>query len=239
MEPAVYTAAGGIIVGLMSAGVAMRATREARHAKLLDRQLNAEELLKKFSEPLATAAFDLQSRCYNIVSKGFFRRFGSHHERFPDAVMTTLFRFAQYFGWAEILRREIQYLSFPNKDDQTKVVSRTLGEIAGCLASSDDDERLMMWVDEQRAIGERMIDDEHASGPRCLGYAAFCDAYDERFAQLFERVVHDVAAPGSEARLAKAQHKLCHLVWVLDPAGRRYDKARMKLAPTDTELVGS
>ena len=29
---------------------------------------------------------------------------------------TTLFRLAQYFGWTEILRRDIQFLSFPEDD---------------------------------------------------------------------------------------------------------------------------
>jgi hypothetical protein len=39
--------------------------------------------------------------------------------------MTTLSRFAQYFGWAEILRREIQFLSFPEEQD-TRCVAELL-----------------------------------------------------------------------------------------------------------------
>ncbi len=132
------------------------------HEKQLERQLSAEDLLARYREPLAAAAFDLQSRCWNIVKNNFFRRFGSHHQRFADAKMTTLFRFAQYFGWVEILRREIQFLSFPEEQD-TRRVSELLRTIAGRLASSDDGESLMIWIDEQRAIGERMIV-EHRHG---------------------------------------------------------------------------
>jgi hypothetical protein len=250
-DPAIYSAAAAICVALISGAVAVRATLQAKHlaqlnreldkqAKLFDRKLDAEDLLKKYSEPLAGAAFDLQSRCWNIVSNDpkFFQKFGSHHERFPDAVMTTLFRFAQYFGWAEILRSEIQYLSFPDKDGDTRAVSKLLGEIGGCVASSEDDQSFMIWVDEQRAIGERMIVD-HPNGPRCMGYAAFCDNYDACFTQLFERVIHDIAAPASEPRLGRAQNMLCDLVGALDPEGRRYDKEGMKRAPGDRELVAS
>lgn len=244
----VLAATSGIVVALISGGVALRAgrvartsaesltllkdnldTERARHDKLFDRQLSADDLLKKYSEPLAGAAFDLQSRCYNIVCKGLFQRFGAHHQRFPDAVMTTLFRFAQYFGWSEILRREIQYLSF-QKEGVTKSASELMGDIAAAVASSDHDESLMIWVDEQRAIGERMIV-EHPNGPRCMGYAAFCDKYDECFAQLFERVALDVAAPASMHRLGKAQNKLCDLVVQLDGEGRRYNKDRMERVP--------
>ena len=120
IDPEVYGAATAIVAAVLSAAVVVRANREARYlaernreldkqAKLFDRDLNAEDLLKKYSEPLAAAAFDLQSRCGNIVKNNFFGKFGREHERFPDAQMTTLFRFAQFFGWAEILRREIQF----------------------------------------------------------------------------------------------------------------------------------
>ena len=228
-------AVGGILATLSSVVIALRQTHEARrlatlnsdlqeklarlnsdletervvHEKQLERQLNAEDLLARYREPLAAAAFDLQSRCWNMVKNKFFRRFGSHHERFADAKMTTLFRFAQYFGWAEILRMEIQFLSFPEEQD-TRRVSELLRTIAGRLASSEEGESLMIWIDEQRAIGERMIV-EHQHGVSCMGYATFCDRYDDCFARLFQRVIGDLAEPAATNRLRAVQRGLCDL----------------------------
>ena len=220
MEPALIGALGGILGTLVTVFLALRQTREARRQKLLDRQLNAEDLLTRYREPLAAAAFDLQSRCWNIVKNDFFGKFNREHERFPEAQMTTLFRFAQYFGWAEILRREIQFLSFPEEQD-TKDVAKLLGAVAARLALSEPDETLMIWVDEQRAIGERMIVEQPA-GLRSMGYAAFCDAYDDCFRGLFKRVIDDLDTPAAQPRLRETQHLLCKLVAALDKKGLRY-----------------
>ena len=252
MDTAVVTACGGILATLVSAGLALRQTREARRlakvngelqadlARLnsdlanervrfeqeLGRELDAEDLLARYREPLAAAAFDLQSRCWNIVRKDFFsKRFGREHERFPDAQMTTLFRFAQYFGWAEILRREIQYLSFPEEQD-TRCVTGLLTKVAARVAASDDDETLMIWADEQRAIGERMIVHE-GDGVRCMGYAAFRDAYEACFAQLFARVIDDLDEPAAVPRLRDVQHDLCELVGQLDKKRLRYSDTQL------------
>src|SRR5262245_49072609 len=101
--------AGSVIAVVVSTWVALRQARLERAAK-------AEEVLKRYREPLAAAAFDLQSRLYNILTMDFFETFGGK-ERGDEALTTTLFRLAQYFGWSEILRRDIQFLSFPEDDD--------------------------------------------------------------------------------------------------------------------------
>jgi len=212
----------------VSAGIAVRLARQKNNLEVelhervarVDRQLNAEELLTRYREPLAAAAFDLQSRCWNILEKDFFVKFGGAHERSADARMTTLFRFAQYFGWTEILRREIQFLSFPTAQE-TRDVADLQQRIAARLATSATDEPLMIWVDEQRAIGERMI--VEAGGKiRCMGYGAFCDAYDECFARHFTRLREDLVAPLSTTRYREVQQLLCHLVATLDKGHLRY-----------------
>jgi hypothetical protein len=239
---------GGVIATLASAAIAVRRSLEARRlarlngqlerelaqlnsdleierqerAALLERQLNAEDVLTRYREPLAAAAFDLQSRCYNIVRLDFFAKFGTGHARFLEAQTTTLFRFAQYFGWTEILRRDIQFLSFP-EDEDTRRVAQLQSSIARRLASSDAQEPLMMWADEQRAIGERMIVQEHDK-VLCMGYARFHDEYDARFARLFEHLLNDLTDPTSAARLRDVQHLLCDLVETLDKRQLRYAK---------------
>ena len=105
----------------------------------------------------------------------------------------------------------------------TRKVVEALDKIAGRLATSDHDEPLMLWVDEQRAIGERMILD-HPNGPRCMGYAAFRDAYAECFERLFARVVDDLPPTElTKKRFDDVQPLLCDLVRALDPNRLRYD----------------
>lgn len=233
----------GFLIGLVPAAAsALFAARLAQQKNRLeaelheriarvDRQLNAEEVLARNSEPLAAAAFDLQSRCWNILKRDFFEKFGPEHERSEDAHMTTLFRFAQYFGWTEILRREIQFLSFPTADE-TRAVADLQYLIAERIATSATDEPLMIWVDEQRGIGERMIVEDHGK-VRCMGYGAFTDAYDECFARLFTRARRDLAAPASKPRYRGVQHLLSDLVDTLDKDNSRYPKHLLGHAEED------
>ena len=246
MDAAVIALIGSLAATAVSAGLALRENGEARrqatlnnalqrdlarlnsdleterHERiaLLDRRLNAEEVLARYREPLAAAAFDLQSRCYNIVKLDFFTKFGPGHERSAEALTTTLFRFAQYFGWTELLRREIQFLSFPEAED-TRTVTALQASVRGRLATSSHAEPLMIWADEQRALGERMIVDEHDKVV-CMGYARFCDEYDARFEPLCRRMRQEVLDPASAPRLREAQHLLCELVEALDEHAVRY-----------------
>lgn len=226
--------AGGLIAALVSAVVAMRQSRMAerlarishdldvekdRKAALFDRDLRAEEVLTRYREPLAAAAFDLQSRLYNILELRFFEKFGEG-ERSEDALETTLFRLAQYFGWTEILRRDIQFLSFPEAED-TRRVSKLQSDIARCFLRDDYADGLMIWSDEQRGLGERMIvaDDGKVM---CMGYATFRDRDDAVFGRWRERLADAVDQPDSRVRLRDVQHLLCELVETLDSRRIRY-----------------
>lgn len=113
-------------------------------------------------------------------SLDFFGLFGGEHERSEDTTRTTLFRLAQYFGWTEILRRDIQFLSFPEAEE-TRQVAHLQSEIAKRFLSDAYGEELMIWSDEQRALGERMIVEEHGK-VLCMGYAAFRERCEVAFA---------------------------------------------------------
>jgi hypothetical protein len=238
MEAAIALA-GGIVAALISGVVAIRQSRldgrlqadlarlnselqaevQARTA-LLERDLRAEEVLARYREPLAAAAFDLQSRLYNILRLGFFETFGGDHERCEIAENTTLFRLAQYLGWTEILRRDIQFLSFPEADHTRRVVA-LLAAITKCLSSSIDEYELMIWADEQRAIGEQMIVEEHGK-VLCMGYARFHDEYATRFAPWCERLRGELQSDSGRTRMREVQHLLCELVETLDADRVRY-----------------
>jgi len=217
---------GALLATLLSAFVAIRqqsqAVELARLSVRLQREQAAEEVLKRYREPLAAAAFDLQSRLYNIVRLSFFAQFDGSHGRCEIAETTTLFRMAQYFGWTEILRRDIQFLAFPEADETKQVVSLQAA-IAKRFGTSRDDHELMIWTDEQRAIGERMIVEEHGK-VLCMGFARFHDNYDELFAPWCERLRSELHSDAGRARLRDLQHLLCDLVVTLDPGRIRYTR---------------
>jgi hypothetical protein len=227
--------ATGILATIVSAVVALRQARMAKgmahlnadlqtevqkRAALFERDLNAEAVMTQFREPLAAAAFDLQSRLYNILELSFFEKFGGDHARCELAEMTTLFRMAQFFGWTEILRREIQFLSFPD-DAETTLVIELQGKIASAFLTSDLGHVLMVWGDEQRAIGERMIVEEHDK-VLCMGFARFRDEYEARFSSTCDHLRGEFQDEAARPRMCQLQHLLCDLVEVLDTRRVRY-----------------
>ena len=227
--------AGGLVAAVISAIVAVRQTRMAerlaqlnhdldtevhRRTALIDRDLVAGDVLTRYREPLAAAAFDLQSRLYNILRLGFFDRYGDSHPRAEEALTTTLFRLSQYFGWTEILRRDIQFLSFP-EDDDTRRVAHLQSEISKCFLTHTYGQAMMIWSDEQRAIGELMIVEEH-SKVLCMGYATFQKSCDDRFAGWRERMRRELRDESALGRLRDIQHLLCEFVETLDHKRIRY-----------------
>ncbi len=227
--------AGAVIAALISAAVALRQStlseRLARlqsdldtevheRAALFDRGLRAADVLATYREPLAAAAYDLQSRMYNVLRLDFFAKWGEADGYAEEAITTTLFRLAQYFGWSELLRRKIQFLSFP-EDEETRKVARLQSAIAQCFLTDDYGVALMIWSDEQRAIGERMIVEENGD-VLSMGYARFRERCADTFLSYREQLVKEIGAPGVNDRLRDAQHLLCDLVETLDSRRVRY-----------------
>jgi hypothetical protein len=204
--------AGGVVVAALGGFVALRQT-------LLTRKHEAEQVLTRYREPLAAAAFDLQSRLYNILRQDFFEKYGEG-ERSQEALTTTLYRIAQYFGWTEILRRDVQFLSFP-EDEDTRRVADLQREIARRFLDDDYGHALMIWADEQRALGELMIVEEHGK-VLCMGYATFRDRCADTFAPWLPRLSSELGDEGARTRLREIQHELCKLVRALDKRELRY-----------------
>src|SRR5713226_932481 len=117
-----------LVVALISAGVAlasaglsvwgqMRSTRLAAEFQRLrlaeQRRIESEKAAARYREPLARAAYDLQSRFYNILEQNLLVAYFDHgDERERSYVVdNTAFLVAQYFAWTEIIRRDIQYIN--------------------------------------------------------------------------------------------------------------------------------
>src|SRR5271157_6582830 len=65
-----------------------------------DRRAEAERTARRFSEPLGRAAYDLQSRIFNIVRSDFLHTYLRHGDKRTRsyAIRNTLFVIAQYFA---------------------------------------------------------------------------------------------------------------------------------------------
>jgi hypothetical protein len=244
---AVIAAAASLVVALWSARISRevqgrereaaedlerfktRATKEVEFlkAELQERADQAkweheeEAVLSRYRKPLTAAAFDLQSRLYNIIEKDFLETYADQgNERADEAIKSTLYRFAQYFCWREILRQDVHFLRFSD-DAETRAVGDLLIEVEKEFNTDDYNSEFMLWRDEQRAIGELMIVKE-GSTKACLEYWHFFDLYDTKpsIARWFVRLDRHLrsGAARNDFRLSVVQSALRKLVMQIGSA---------------------
>jgi hypothetical protein len=228
-----------LTVGLVSAFVAwyVPAWRIRRTTRL-----ETAEALRQTRDPLLRAAFDLQSRYYNIVARNFLSRYlenGSPDEQ-RYAIMSSLWIIGQYLGWVEILRREVQYLDLGSQSANRKL-QLSLGDIATAMASDSSDDTFIIFRAEQRAIGEFMVTTRRTQSgddrSDCLGYTEFLAGLEElrrkhsdhdspspipAWAERLSHALDTAHTEADKARLVTVQRRLIHLVDLLDPDRVRY-----------------
>lgn len=249
---AILALAAATITALLSA----RAARERvvlqaeidRQDTIRHKQEERQDLMNHIRDPLLWAAFDLQSRIYNIVGQNFLNAYllrGSEEER-AYARRNTVFVFAQYLGWQEIVRRSVQFLDLGSQQDNLKLIN-CFSKAAGILSSdsfpglssnSFPDSIFRVFRGDQRAIGEIMVIVQPSGELACIGYAEFCakmDA-DAAFAQWFTHLVASIellasVEDASHPRLVALQHNLVELINLLDPDASRFpDRLRKRLS---------
>src|SRR5918996_2173316 len=249
-----------IVVALISGGVSLAAATisllSARSVARLNSQLEdqrramtkreqAEELRGRYRDPLLGAVFDLQSRLYNIVGKRFLVRYYAPDDSVMRAYARdhTLHVVAEYLGWVEILRREVQFLDLGEEVANREWVT-ALESITDGFARDDIDPVLRLFRGEQRAIGELMsVPMDDPDGPRrhgCIGYAGFTARRQEpEFSRWFERLSADIdlmaREPGAHLeRPVLLQNALVDVLDVLDPDCTRFAakrRGRLSLSP--------
>ena len=226
-----------LIIAVISAIAALASAWYARRTSRIERLEDADRVALRFREPLLQAAFNLQSRLYNIVRGDLLHRIdidlGTAEEQ-EYVVEYTLYLIGQYFCWVEILRRESLFLD-PRNQDRNRAVADQLERVRDAFAASDDPAitgPLRVFRGEQRAIAEMMImaaEPPSLDAPRwdCIGYARFVkgrsDPDDDRW---FRRARTDLQTIRSSTtpdfdRITVVQHRLLELVNVLDPEGHR------------------
>ena len=202
---------------------------------------SAEQVLARYRDPLLHAAYDLQSRCWNIVKNGFLAHYvrdGNPRER-DYAVENTVFLFAQYLGWTELIRQEVQFLHL-GKDDKTRTLRARQDAIYSILQTYGFGPSLRIFAGDQRAIGELMIERPPGMTPRCMGYATFRLQRPPSIDRWLDPVREDLLAlsatdPLQKDRLVELQLSLVELLDLLDPGSVRFPAAkrqRLPLPPT-------
>jgi hypothetical protein len=219
---------GDAVIAAVVAGVVSLAVTfgkmgvDARQQTRQTRSL-ARATLDRYRAPLLAAVDDLGSRVNNIRHDKFLL-YLNHPDRSRTALLGTLFRFAQLFGWAEIVYGHADRMRFES-DAATKAVTDLLRDVSRTLAVDRLDRtdpadftstRLMVWREEQRAIGEAMRVD--GDEPGCVGFHSFARDYEERYGRWFGTFASELTpteAPHSR-RLAALQALLAKLAQQLD-----------------------
>jgi hypothetical protein len=231
------------------------ATHEIKKSET-DKQHEVARAMERFQEPLIRAAYDLQSRLYNISVQNFLRRYyvqGTVSER-SYVVRNTQFLFAQYFAWNEIIRRQVQFVNL-GEQQRTRRLSELQDTITNLCTSDEYGRKFGIFAGEQRAIGERMIR-EAPYGLECMGYADFVDTIEKQPGRIpyLDSVEADIielatAASTRHPRLLDLQGSLIALLEFLDPDFMRFPRERrsslsakhgtQKLATAPVALPGS
>jgi hypothetical protein len=227
-----------LVSAVVSAVGALVAVLLSRRAVIRDRRLASDALAGLYRVPMLHAAFNLQSRLYNIGRQDFLGIFltGGSSSEVEYARFNTAYLIGQYLCWAEILRREAQLLAPLQRGRDRDIVAAMEGvrqEMADSLSNSDP--LLRIFRGDQRAIGEVMLTttDQPADriGPRwdCKGYAAFVQALADDQSAISRWILpllNDIDNLAEnyhahQARVIAIQHHLIELINLIDPGGDR------------------
>jgi hypothetical protein len=246
---ALITAGISLLVALLGAGLTIRENNKTRkaqqsinkaqisanielervrsdHERLVEaekRRAEAAAQLDLSREPLLSAARDLRDRMGNIRKNSFlyYARGSALSHRQEMAKRGTAFRLARYWAVLEDLYGTTDLLAFERNED-TRPVTNLVKEIGQTFAKDSHGmggQRLMMWREEQRAIGELMITTNiTGDAHRYINYATFVQRYDELFAPWFSGFLEDLAEDNSEQspRLERIHRLLIELVAALE-----------------------
>ncbi|MEH2086206.1 hypothetical protein [Nostoc sp.] len=234
MKPEIITAIIAAVVAVISASISIYG--QARIAQLADRLAKRREtesreaqtaaLMSKYRDPLLRSTIDLQSRLFNIHQQRYLEKAFQRSPFDKDyAIQNTLYVIAEYLGWVEILRREVQFLDLGDLETN-RHLSELLVNINQAFGSSRYGNIFQLYNGEQRAIGEIMLvprSTDNLRGYECIGYATFVKKMsDPDFTRWFAQLRDHIELIGSKTkfdgeRLIVIHSRLIDLIDFLDP----------------------
>ncbi|MBE9004923.1 hypothetical protein IQ259_07705 [Fortiea sp. LEGE XX443] len=240
MKPEVITAIIAAIVAVISAAisiygqisVARLSDQLAKKREAESREAQTAAVMSKYRDPLLRSVIDLQSRLFNIHKNRVLQNFDQRSLSEQDYLINnTLYVFAEYFGWVEILRREIQFLDFGdlelNRHLTELFVNITKAFGTSRVNGKDNfDPTFQLFNGEQRAIGEIMMKSRSTDqmlGYECIGYAEFVRKMsDPDFVRWFTKLKKDLDLIIKDSkiggdRLVLIHSRLIDLLDFLDP----------------------
>lgn len=241
----VVTALTGLLGVLLGGRAATRMQAEADRRQearelrrqAVDQQQREAQLVARYQEPLARAAYDLQGRLWNVLNKGYLETYLDRPDRAQKtyARESTVWLLAQYLGWVEIVRREAQLLPLEHQDAR-RSVNGALDHVVEILSTDEQfDERFRIFRPQQRAVGELMIvagqDAEGSPRTDCMGFARFVETLKdpaEPLAMWLAPVLSDVrpVEQRTRGRLVALQRGLVALLDVIDAERVRFPRSR-------------
>lgn len=190
----------------------------------------AEQVQARYREPLLLSAFELQSRIWNMMEAGFRPPSGQEHDYLVEH---TQYLIAQYLGWVEVMRREVQFLDL-GEVERTRDLNITLDRIAASFATMRFSPPLRLFRGQQEAIAGEVISVESVppGGERLMviGFSEFArrlQSGEVAFVRWFTHIKSDLEqwAIGDDTvqpRLILLQNSLMDLIEFFDPQHQRF-----------------
>lgn len=191
-----------------------------------EQKVQREKFLSQFRDPAIRAISDLQGRVFAILLNPKEAGHYTYVKGIGEGdyyILSTAFLVAQFFAWAEILRRKVAMLDY--SELITKMESATRGFSHGYPG-------FQIFRMEQREIGERMLSGPSDPDQFCLGYSQFVDLLESKnvppcLSRLRSRVQYLMENPIREiVRLVSIQHATIDLIEFIDPEVRWVPKDR-------------
>ncbi|MDW4500134.1 hypothetical protein R5H30_19260 [Sulfitobacter sp. D35] len=191
---------------------------KSRRERLFEKQ----DIVARYRDPLLHAAFDLQSRIYNISEQGFLQRYlanGNDREQ-KYAVENTVFLVAQFLGWTELVRQDIRFMEM-EEQEKTQALRKLQDGVYASFQTDALGPVFRLFAGEQRAVGELMIRRE-TGGSHCLGYASFLTGRPPEMDRWLDPLREDIQRYATSPvilcqRLVPIQHSLIDILALLDP----------------------
>ena len=209
----------GLARDLSKYAAELQAERDAK-----TRLAEKEQLTSAFRDPLLHAAYDLQSRMFNIARQGFLQVYWSSGDARQKQYATenTLFLIAQYLGWTELVRQELRFIAL-KADSETQKLRSLQDQLYSIFQTDRHGANFQIFAGDQRAIGELMIVPSVAPA-RILGYGAFLISRPSALEQWLGPLRDDLVALASgpqpqDQRLTEVQRTLVSVLELLDEGG--------------------
>jgi hypothetical protein len=220
-----------VISAVVALGTAMVTGWNSMAIEKLKTAAQREKEVSGLREPMARAAYDLQSRLFNILRQGVIGAYlvnGNDREK-SYFINNTAFLIGQYLCWTELIRREIQFIDL-GSDQKTSELIKLQDKLYSIWNSDKQSKTFRLFAGEQRAIGEALVK-TGGKGPECIGYGEFLTTFTQGKNALIDDLRIDVSSLAqnldqTKERLLKLQHALVDLLDFLDPRNVRFEQSR-------------